>query len=119
MHISNKLDGDQTGKFTTFSRGKDGWRAPEILVPPEGSLPKATLSTDIFQAGMLLFYTFSGGYHLFQPPNDQGVVPPMTPFQIMSNIAQGKNCLHLIERDAPELFDLIKDMVDADPSKRY
>lgn len=119
MHISNKLERDETGKFTAFSRGKDGWRAPEILVPPEGAVPKATLSTDIFQAGMLLFYAFTGGHHLFQPPNGEGKVPSLTPFQIMTNIAQNKHCLSIIERTAPELHDLVQSMVSIDPAHRH
>ncbi|KAK4002203.1 hypothetical protein OUZ56_004046 [Daphnia magna] len=101
----NDLKPSPRAKLANFEveGAREGWKAPEYELKPEDLSP----ASDVFSLGVVFAYLLSNGLHPFGPVHLQ-----------QSNILFG--FLHLSEEklNDPSAVDLMKRMLDSDPTTR-
>lgn len=115
--LCKRLEADQSSfrGTTANAAGTSGWRAPELLIEASRDYTNSettvrlTRDLDIFSTGCVFYYVLTGGRHPF---GDR--------FSREGEIIKGRYNLDELNhlRDAVEIKDLIKSMIDGDPFKR-
>lgn len=127
MGLGKKLENSRNS-FDTANFGSAGWHAPETLILRQNFepsprfdhslvgensrprspavVPRLTRSVDNFSLGCVVFYVLSHGRH-----------PYGESFERDANILRGKADLSPVKH-LPEAYDLVKFLIDVDPSKR-
>lgn len=95
--------------YNYYHCGTPGYISPEVLAAKPGG--KVTPKSDIFSAGVILHVLLTGKY-LFEGKS----IP-----EVFENNKKMKFSVEKIEhhRDFAPLFDLMRKMLEIDPSKRY
>ena len=112
--ISRELESYTRGMETDIARGTPIWMSPEAI-KAIGSTNPFQLSPlfDIFSLGLTIYFTMTGGEHLFANTREDG------PFVITSNITENRpNWESIAANECTSLRNLLKPMISIDQEKR-